>query len=447
MIERIESVFKDLISVLQVARLYPDWHPQFKKSVDKAFEGLSLILEERQDLIIGIIGEELAFEKEIFFELSKTAKPTIVFLKERGIEKIQFSAGLQKEELGKFIAFLALPKEEVKVEAQEALSNQGIEHIVVGKIKAGEASNVTEEVQKSLGYLSTYEDSLNKVAASLESVLNEGELDNLVLNIAIKNAMDNLLGRYQDFLNLASVKRYDLKTFSHIMNVSILAMYFASKVGFKKEEIIELGKAALFHDIGKLHISRRIIQKPNKLTDKEFEEMKSHVQVGAEILLKYVDTLGFLPVVVCFEHHLKYNLSGYPKVSFYGKPHITSMIVSICDVYDALSQRRGYKNDYPPKMIYELMMRDRGVFFEPQLLDRFFQIIGVWPVGTIVSLTDGRIAVVRDQNEDDIFSPKVEVIEPSDKKELIDLKVVKGRLEIEHSLNPLNEGKKYLPLV
>ena len=67
MIEKIEGAFKDLISALQVARLYPDWHPQFKKSVDKAFEGLSTILEEREELIIGIIGEELAFEKEIFF--------------------------------------------------------------------------------------------------------------------------------------------------------------------------------------------------------------------------------------------------------------------------------------------------------------------------------------------------------------------------------------------
>ena len=108
-------------------------------------------------------------------------------------------------------------------------------------------------------------------------------------------------------------------------------------------------------------------------------------------------------------------------------------------MYDALSQRRSYKNDYPPNMIYDLMMREKGRAFEPQLLDKLFKIIGVWPVGTIVRLSDGRIAVVREENEDDIFSPKVEVISPLDKKETIDLKKEEAKIKIERSLNPLSE--------
>ncbi|MBU1090363.1 MAG: hypothetical protein KKC42_00780, partial [Candidatus Omnitrophica bacterium] len=138
---------------------------------------------------------------------------------------------------------------------------------------------------------------------------------------------------------------------------------------------------------------------------------------------------------------------GYPKVSFYKKLHTASMIVSICDVYDALFQKRNYKRDYPPNLIYKLMMKERGEAFDSELLDRFFEIIGVWPVGTIVSLSDGRVAVVREQNEDNKFSPKIEVISPKDKKETIDLKTVKDRLKIERSLNPLSEGKEYLPLI
>ena len=152
-------------------------------------------------------------------------------------------------------------------------------------------------------------------------------------------------------------------------------------------------------------------------------------------------------MIICFEHHLKYDLTGYPKVAFGRKPHVASLIVQICDVYDALSQRRGYKSDYPPKMIYEIMIKEKGGTFEPRLLDKFFKIIGVWPVGTIVALNDGRIAVVREENEEDIFSPKVVVIVPLDKKEKIDLKAAGARLKIERSLNPLNEGKDYLPLI
>ncbi len=445
MLEKIESSFKDLISAFQVARLYPYWHPQFKKSIEKAYISLEEALKEREELVIGIVGEELAFEKEIFFELSKNVRPMILYLKERGIERIAFMRGMENEELSRFIAFLITPKEETKVEPQEHLSLLGVRNIVVGKIKA--SSPLRETVTRPGNYLGVYEDSLVKVTHSLEKVLNGEKIDYLFLRSVVNNVMEGLLGRYQDFLNFAAVKRYSLRTFFHILNVSLLSMHFSSKIGFTKDEILDIGTAALFHDIGKLYISRKIIRKPAKLTEEEFTKIKSHCLIGAEMLLEYVDTLGILPVVVCFEHHVRYDLKGYPKVSSYQKPHIASLIVSICDVYDALSQRRDYKSDYPPKMIYDLMMKERGEAFQPQLLDKFFKIMGVWPVGTIVLLSDARIAVVVDENEDDIFFPKVEVIAPADKKETIDLKTVKEKNKIEKFLNPLKEGREYLPLV
>lgn len=444
--KKIEDSFRDLISALQTARLYPDWHPEFKKSIDRAYAALRDVLRERQNLVIGIVGEELAFEKEIFFDLSKASRQFILYLKERGIERIEFTQGLENEELSKFITFLTTPKEELRHEPEEALPLLGIKNIIAGKIKVS-SSALNDKVEKAIDYLSLYENSLDKFTDSLEKVLNEQEIDHLSLRLNVSNVMESLLGRYQEFLNFATMKRYDLRTFFHVINVSILSMYFSSKMGLAKEEILDIGTAALFHDIGKLYISRKILQKPAQLTAEEFSEIKSHVIIGSEILLKYVDTLGELPVVICFEHHLRYDLSGYPKVSFYKKPHIASLIVSICDIYDALSQRRGYKNDYPPKMIYDLMMKAKGTTFEPHLLDRFFKIIGVWPVGTIVALSDGRIAVVRQENEDDIFSPRVEVIAPEDKREAIDLKMAEGRNKIERSLNPLNEGKEFLPLI
>jgi putative nucleotidyltransferase with HDIG domain len=449
MLEKIENSFRDLISAIQIARLYSDWHPQFKRAIDKAYLSLKEVLKERQELVIGIIGEELAYQKEIFFELSKTTRPMILYLKARGIERIEFLQGLENEELNKFISFLITPKEEIKTDAQDYLSFLGIKNIVVGKIKSSSDTSKAAKAGQLINYLSTYENSLDKISSSLETVLNEGELDHLSLRLTVNDVMENLLSRHQDFLNLAIIKRYDFRTFAHILNVSILSMYLSSKLGFTKSEILDIGSAALFHDIGKIYVSRKIIQKSSLLTEEEFAKIKSHVVIGAEIMLKYVDTLGILPAVVCFEHHLKYNLSGYPKLAFAKRPHIASLIVSICDVYDALSQKRGYKNDYPPEMIYEIMMREKGRTFEPQLLDRFFKIIGVWPIGTIVALSDGRIAVVRQENEDDIFSPKVEVISPQDKKEIIDidLKAVKDKTKIERFLSPFKEGRDYFSLI
>jgi len=446
MTDKIEVALRDFVSSLQTGRLYPQWHPQFKRSIDKVYLSLQEVLDEKDHFVVGIVGEELAFEKEIFFDLSKTVKPMILYLKERGIERIEFLRGMENEELSNFISFLTLPKEAIKIDPGDYLLNSGVKNIIVGKIKTSVGQS-TGETKKPADYLGRYDESLDKVAGTLSNMLDAKDFDHLGLRLTMVSVMENLLGHYQDFLTFATIKRYDLRTFMHILNVAILSMYFSSRIGFSREETLEMGIAGLFHDIGKLYISRQIIQKPARLTEEEFAKIKSHATSGAQILLKYVDSLGVLPVIVCFEHHLKYDLSGYPKLTFYQKPHIASLIVSICDVYDALSQRRGYKRDYPPEMIYDLMNREKGSTFEPALLEKFFKIMGVWPVGSIVLLKDSRIAVVREENEDDIFSPTVEIIVPSGNKETINLMDLKDKTEIDRSLNPLGEGKSYLHLI
>jgi hypothetical protein len=122
------------------------------------------------------------------------------------------------------------------------------------------------------------------------------------------------------------------------------------------------------------------------------------------------------------------------------------MMVSICDVYDALALKRSYKKDYPPEKIHELMMLEKGKIFDPQLLDKFFQFMGAWPVGTLVSMSDGRVGVVRATNEQDIFRPSVQVLAPENAGEVVDLSKLED-VRILESLNPQGEGAKYLPLI
>jgi HD-GYP domain-containing protein (c-di-GMP phosphodiesterase class II) len=174
--------------------------------------------------------------------------------------------------------------------------------------------------------------------------------------------------------------------------------------------------------------------------------MRSHPLLGAKILEGYKDSLGILPMVVAYEHHLRYDLSGYPKLAFPRRPHPASLMISICDVYDALALKRSYKKDYPPEKIYELMMLEKGKTFDPQLVDKFFQFMGLWPLGSLVSLNDGRIAVVRQVHEQDIARPIIEAIAPENLGEMIDL-VKQREVRIMRSLNPHREGRPYLPLI
>ena len=400
-------------------------------------------MEENREIILGIIEGELAWEDEIYFELSQRLKSLVEFLQECGINRIVFRPGLRLEELSKFIAFLTRPGKKRALESQESDELQGLENIHVGKLRA-RASGAGSGRPRPGASRIRYEGSLEFASHSLRAVLNREEIDFLDLRFNILNIMENFMGRHQELLNLISVKEKDLITFVHLLHVSVLSMSFASKLGFAKDDVLDLGIAALFHDVGKLYISSEILKKEGKLADDEFARIKDHPFLGSMILQGYQDALGILPAVVAFEHHLRFDRKGYPKVPYPRPPHVASLIVSLCDVYDALAQKRSYKTDYPPNKIYEIMNLEKGKLFDPVLLDRFFQVIGVWPIGTIVMLTDGRVAVVREVNEQDIFRPKVEIVYPEATGEIIDLLEAEEQVQVREALNPMGKGQEYL---
>ncbi|MDD5116896.1 MAG: HD domain-containing protein [Candidatus Omnitrophica bacterium] len=440
MLIKVETAFKELLTCLQTAKMYGIRHPMFQKSLDKAYAAFEDAFIERQDIVIGIVGDELACEKEIFFDLGKLVKPAILYLKERNIERLAFYRGLKKEELSRFIEVISGPKEDFKNDPQQMLALGGVENISMGKLKVSERQ---DEVRAGPSPINLYDFSVEKVAQVVSSVLNLERVDPRLLKLSLNNIIDSLSIQRQELLKLATMKRYDVEAYVHMLNVSIFSMYFASRLGFEKNEILDIGLAALFHDIGKMYISRKTLHKPDRLSAEEFDRIKSHTILGAEFMFKYVDTLGILPVVVSFEHHLKYDSSGYPRLPLLRKQHVISAIVSICDVYDALSQRRGYKQDYSPDLVYNIMNKDKGSAFDPVLLDKFFQFMGLWPVGSVVALNDGSVALVREENDSDIRRPKVEIVSPPDKKRQVDL-LHENALSIERYLNPWTEGKEYL---
>lgn len=439
--DKVKVCFLLLMNAIQAGKIYSTDHPKFREFIDRLYAHLQELLQHRPELTLGIVSGELAWEGEIFFDLSEKLKSLIGFLEESRIERIVFSQGLQPEELRQFIVFLARARKSGQVDEKEFISLDGIQNIRAGRLRASVQTSDPEKEKEKLKrkYLS----SVQTVSQPLNLVLEEQEVDYLDLRFSLLNVMEDFFGRHQELLNLVSVKERDLVTFVHLLNVSLLVMFFASKLGFSRDDVLDLGIAALYHDIGKLYISQKIIKKKGQLTEAEYQQVQNHPIIGARILERYKDTLGYLPMVAAFEHHLRYDLTGYPRLPYNRKPHPASMMISICDVYDALALKRSYKKDYPPDKIYEVMMMDKGKAFSPQLLDKFFQFVGLWPVGTIAVLSDGRVSVVRQVNENDPARPVVEIIEPESGGEQVDLSNG-GGLTITRALNPRNQGKKYL---
>ncbi len=444
MLDTVKTAFLMLKNAVQAGKIYTENHPKYKEFIEILFRSIEEVFQSKKEFIIGIIDGEMAWENEIFFDLGEKLHGLTSFLEGSRIQRIVFQQGMDVDELGRFIAFLTRTKRLDQIDEKEYFSLHGIRNIRAGRIKTVVRGDRT--AQAIQGMVHRYESSVETVSHSLNVVLNEEDIDYLDLRFNLLGIMEHFIGRHQDLLNLVDVKKADIATFVHLLNVSILSMFMASKLQFSRDDVLDIGVAALYHDIGKLFIGRKILQKRGRLEEEELVQVREHPYVGAKILYDYREQLGILPLIVAFEHHVRYDLSGYPKIAYPRGLHIASSIVTLADVYDALAQRRSYKQDYPPDKIYEVMIKEKGKLFDPQLLDRFFEFMGVWPVGSILELSNGNVGFVVEVNESQIFQPKVRIVFPAAKASLVDISKVEG-LSVMRALNPKNEGAEYLELL
>ncbi len=198
-------------------------------------------------------------------------------------------------------------------------------------------------------------------------------------------------------LGLSTVKNYDQYTYNHSVNVCIYALAIGSKLGLSKKMLAELGLAALFHDVGKVRIPNAILRKPDRLNRVEWEIVKSHPMIGVEELLEFRQFAEVHPRILfgIFDHHLSFDTSGYPSLKRKKKQTLFGKIVTIADVYDALTTPRCYRREvYAPIDALKMMWKECGVNFDPTLFKIFVSAIGVYPIGLLVQLDNDELGIV-----------------------------------------------------
>jgi response regulator RpfG family c-di-GMP phosphodiesterase len=164
-----------------------------------------------------------------------------------------------------------------------------------------------------------------------------------------------------------------LETGHHVKRVSVISAFLAEKLDLPDHRVSLIGLAASMHDLGKMAIDDRILNKPGKLTMDEFEIIKKHCALGYEILRNSQRELLQLAAVIAYEHHENYDGSGYPRGLHGDEISLESRIVALVDVYDALSIKRVYKESWPREEILEYMRSQSGIKFDPHILEVFFE--------------------------------------------------------------------------
>jgi HD-GYP domain-containing protein (c-di-GMP phosphodiesterase class II) len=248
-----------------------------------------------------------------------------------------------------------------------------------------------------------------RLAIDNNGAVDVGRIDGLVSEMAsgVQRNPDAMLW-------LSRLKRTDQYAYDHAVNVSVHAMVFARFVGLSGAEVRQLGLAGLLQDIGKVQIDYEVLSKPGPLSDPEFEHVKAHVRNTLNILRVHKD---FDPAALAIiaAHHERYDGTGYPRGLEGMSIPLAAEMAGIIDTYCAMTRERVYRGAVSSQRAMETLNQQRNKQFRDTLVDQFLQCIGLYPIGTLVELNSGEVAVVIQQNQVRRLQPRVLVLLAPDK--------------------------------
>jgi putative nucleotidyltransferase with HDIG domain len=192
---------------------------------------------------------------------------------------------------------------------------------------------------------------------------------------------------------LSLLKDYDNYTFTHSVNVAVIALAVGRACGLSEERLRVLGLGGLLHDLGKLKIGLDIINKPGRLTEEEFEEIRKHPQTGADLVAQ-MDGITPEIIDIVLGHHLRHNRQGYPAEARAREVSPLTEMTAIADSYDAMTTLRSYQQPVTPRKAIKLLQDVAGTALNPHFVEKFITSLGPYPVGSLVRLDSNEIGVV-----------------------------------------------------
>ncbi len=261
--------------------------------------------------------------------------------------------------------------------------------------QAERKGNRKERIQKKA--MRTYGYAMNSLQ-TLSQKLSTGRYAGIGKAVhMVQNMVDLIMDDDNVLLGLSTIRDYDDYTFTHSVNVAILAVCLGNRIGLSRTLLGRLGLSGLFHDLGKIDVPLDILNKPGKLEDEELAELQKHSLNSVRRIIRLRASYDKKAEILLppFEHHLRYDLSGYPKTPRKKPLTLLGRIVAIADVYDAVTSQRIYRSKFlSPDQALGLMLKGSGTDFDPILLKVFINMLGVYPLGTVLKFEDGELGIV-----------------------------------------------------
>ncbi len=425
--KKIEEIFIRLSSTMKVAQIYEPNNLTFIRQFDLLFNLIRNILKKEGKAVFQFREHTLFFNNSrVKFDFSSyhNFKFLADEFREKEIGVLGFENGLSEGELTQFVILFIddeIIKENPFEDFEAALNKKRIGHIFLEKIHLFKATGGVREEQLQDSAINVFFKSVTHLKEVVEREKQKKKVQ-LKTTRRLMQSIINLVSQNESFMiGLTSIKNYDEYTLNHMTNVTVLSVCFGRRLGLERKELVDLGISAFFHDIGKVEIPEEILNKPGKLDDNEFDVIKTHPWQGAQKLacLKELSILPVTAINVAMEHHIWANFGGggYPK--YWKKKHTDffSKIVKICDFFDAVTTERPYrKKTATREEATSWMLEKIGTEFDAILLKVFANMIGIFPISSLVVLDTEEWGIVMETNPDVALMacPKVKIIADKD---------------------------------
>ena len=409
-----------LYAAMRSLRLYPLENQVVQRALGEVDACAQLVLKRDKRMQLRLAGDFVFFnDARVRLDLANYASYVFVrkALEVQGLGDIQASARVDIREWTSFLSILVSEPDEAEkpLEAFRVRMKQaGVENIKVGPAAAlVDALSLSEEAKEAARR--TYARSVSVVKEVMTSVRLGKAWSGRRVKRVVLGIVDQVLHDDAAMIGMTTLRDYDEYTFTHSVNVCILSVALGQKLGFSKHQLFELGLGALFHDIGKSRVPLSVLNKEGRLDKEEWAIMGQHPDYG---LMALFDLHGFeeppyRAMLIAYEHHMRTDFTGYPRVirdRWFG---FFSRIVATADAFDAATSKRSYQYiPFPPDEVLREMGDNPSRGFDTVVVKAFINLMGIYPVGTLCILDSGELAVVvaPSPNPEELHRPLVRIV-------------------------------------
>ena len=367
-LQAINQCLRQLTTATSTAGLYALDHPQVVRLCEQAHTALLNGMEGLEELSLLRVDDQLAVDGQPL-ERNLYTERLALLLKRRGVGHIKFLKGIAPDELQALTAALAGTQLGLQSSRNLRFGQVEVRYRQEGTV------NYNQQAAEFAGVFGTIgQEELARVMEVYEEVRRGRQLQVVGLSEIIAKFVDVFARHADPLLALVPLRDMDEYTFTHSLNVCLLNLSQASSLGIKGELLNDIGLAAMLHDIGKLFVPVEILTKPGKLTEDEWQLMRTHPVKGAEYLLANPG-VPRLAVINAYEHHLRYDLGGYPQMKEGWRQNLVSQMTTISDIYDALRTRRPYREPLSLELVLKQILELKGTQLNPVLAENFAQLM------------------------------------------------------------------------